>query len=518
MTDIARRGRPRTVGDIECSRCHHLVAKIRVRWPEGVICGPCFTTAARTYGTCSFCGTERLVPGQTPTGAALCRDCAGITTNLDCDNCGREAERLRSGHCARCVVTADLEQILSPHHPPDMRLKRLIVELAAVPRPESIITWMRQPATAELLTLIGTRELQLNHEAFDAMPPSKGLEHLREVLVSHRMMPDRGDRYLARFEQWLDQRLETLHDTSAIAIPIEQFARWHHLRRLRENDDPTRNMDNATRCAKQEITEAGKFLTWLLTEHDAIIDDLTQGQLDAYLSEGTTTRTLIRNFIQWRARAGIAPPFKTRYRVARTTPQASTREHLDLIKQVIEADHVLLSTRIAALLLLLFGTPLDQICRLTIDDVATNPTRTTIAFGKVPAPIPPALLPLFHQHLDQRANRRTMNHRSEWLFPGYTAGQHISEQSLMHRLRGLGIDIKAARNAALHDLTKEIDAASLGDLLGYSIQVMNIHAARAAVPMATYPAIGALRRGRAAGADPKHTAAGTPTPPIQSRM
>jgi hypothetical protein len=62
---------------------------------------------------------------------------------------------------------------------------------------------MRQPATAELLTLTGTRALQLSHEAFDAMPPSRGLEHLREMLVSHRMMPDRGDRHLARFERWL---------------------------------------------------------------------------------------------------------------------------------------------------------------------------------------------------------------------------------------------------------------------------------------------------------------------------
>jgi hypothetical protein len=88
----------------------------------------------------------------------------------------------------------------------------------------------------------------------------------------------------------------------------------------------------------------------------------------------------------------------------------------------------------------------------------------------------------------------------------------------MHRLRDLGIDIKAARNAALHDLTKEIDPASLADVLGYSAQVMNIHAARAAVPMATYPAIGALRRGRAVNADPKHPAAGTPTPPTQRRM
>jgi hypothetical protein len=98
-------------------------------------------------------------------------------------------------------------------------------------------------------------------------------------------------------------------------------------------------------------------------------------------------------------------------------------------------------------------------------------------------------LPLFHQHLAQRGNHRTMNHHCTWLFPGTRAGQHISEQVLMYRLRGLGIDIQAARNAALHDLTKEIDPASLADLLGYSTQVMNIHAARAAVPMATYPAL-----------------------------
>jgi hypothetical protein len=82
-----------------------------------------------------------------------------------------------------------------------------------------------------------------------------------------------------------------------------------------------------------------------------------------------------------------------------------------------------------------------------------------------------------------------MNHDCTWLFPGTRAGQHISEQSLMNHLRRLGIDLQAARNGALHDLTKEIDPASLADLRGYSTQVMNIHAARAAVPMATYPSI-----------------------------
>jgi site-specific recombinase XerD len=249
-------------------------------------------------------------------------------------------------------------------------------------------------------------------------------------------------------------------------------------------------MDNATRCAKQEITEAGKFLRWLLNEHNTTISDLQQAHLDAYLCEGTTTRSAVRNFIQWRARAGIAPAFKTRYRTARTTPLASSRQRLVLIKTVAEAEHVALSTRIAALILLLYGTPVSRIWELALDDVTTTPARTTIRVGDTPAPIAEPLLPLFHQHLAQRGNHRTMNHQSPWLFPGTRAGQHISEQSLMHRLRrSLQIDIQAARNAALHDLTKEIDPASLADLLGYSPKVMNIHAARAAIPMATYPAI-----------------------------
>jgi hypothetical protein len=365
MTEPRRRGRPRSTGVRECGRCHHLVPKIRTHWPEGPICGPCFTTAARTYGCCAFCGAQRLLPGRSPTGHDICRDCAGITTNLGCDNCGREAERLRGGHCARCVLTGDLERILKPHAPLDMRIKRLITELAAVPRPESIITWMRNPVTADLLAKIGTRELQLTHDAFDALPASRSREHLREMLVHHRMMPSRGDRQLVRFEAWLDRRLQTLQPTPAIHTPIEQFARWHHLHRLRENTDPTRNMDYATRCAQQEITEATKFLRWLLDEHNTTINDLRQDQLDAYLCEGTTTRTAIRNFIQWRARTGIAAPLKTRYRTARTTPLTPTRQRLELIKTVAEADHVVLSTRIAALILLLYGIPVRKICELT---------------------------------------------------------------------------------------------------------------------------------------------------------
>jgi hypothetical protein len=68
----------------------------------------------------------------------------------------------------------------------------------------------------------------------------------------------------------------------------------------------------------------------------------------------------------------------------------SSRHRLDLIKTIAEADHIALSTRIAGLILLLYGTPVSRICELTLDDVGSTPTRTTMEIGAVPAPIPQA--------------------------------------------------------------------------------------------------------------------------------
>ncbi|WP_238963736.1 hypothetical protein KN248_008145 [Mycobacterium paraintracellulare] len=432
---------------------------------------------------------------------------------MTCDNCGREAERLRGGNCARCLVTQQLELLLKPHSPPDMRIKRLIVELAAVPRPESILTWMRNVDTANLLAQIGTRELQLSHAAFDALPPSRNVEHLREMLVHHRMMPSRGDPIMFRFEIWVGQQLKSLEATPAIRVPIEQYTHWHHLRRLREPSQRPRNMDNATRFAKQQITEATKFLRWLLDEHRTVIANLRQEHIDSYLSEGPTTRTAVLNFIRWRAAAGIGERFKTHYRSAATTPLMTSAQRLALIKTTIEADHTVLSARIAALILLLYGVPVSRIAKLTVADIESSAAGTSIKVGVLAAPIPRALLPIFHGYLAAR-QRGTMNHGSPWLFPGLNAGQHTTEQVLMHQLRRLGIDIKAARNGALHDLIKEIDPASLADLLGYTANTLNIHAARAAVPMATYPAVGALRDGSHDSEGAKHSTVKDITPPI----
>ena len=131
------RGRPRSAGSFACGR---MAAKIRVRWPDGPICGICFTNALHTTGTCPLCGHEGLLPGRNDARTSLCRNCAGISTNMTCDSCSAEAERFRRGHCIRCVVRTDLTGVLKPTAPPDLRLKRLINVLVDADRPESVYT------------------------------------------------------------------------------------------------------------------------------------------------------------------------------------------------------------------------------------------------------------------------------------------------------------------------------------------------------------------------------------------
>ena len=430
-----------------------------------------------------------MLPGRSPAGENICRDCAGITTALVCDRCGSEAERFRNGMCARCVVREDLESLLKPNSPPDLRLKRLIGVLSEAGRPESVYTWMNKPAPKRLLTMIGEREVALTHEAFDVYDHSPiAAAHLREILVHHRMLPERRSLPFALFESWLEQRLSELTEWPEIHRPIERFARWHHLKHLRlKLDAGALNMDTATRSAKQEITEAGKFLRWLLEEHGTVADGLQQAHVDEYLAEGTSTRKHLRNFVHWlrpgrpRRRTVTAP-----HRAAKSMPLLTQSQRIELVRNCLDFEQVTLSTRVAALIFLLWAHPLVKIAALSCDQLEMPPRGMTITLGATPAAVPALVAPLFWEHVSSRGNQQTTNTGTDWLFPGFRAGQHIHHQTLGERFLVLGIDPQRARNTALQDLTREVDARSLIDLLGYSATIIVQHAARAGVPMSDY--------------------------------
>jgi hypothetical protein len=94
---------------------------------------------------------------------------------------------------------------------------------------------------------------------------------------------------------------------------------------------------------------------------------------------------------------------------------------------------------------------------------------------------------LLREHLASRPHLRTTSGPdSQWLFPGSHPGRHIHPQTLVKRLRKLGINLLGARNAALRGLVTEIPAPLVAEMLGYSYQVTQKHAAETATSWSRY--------------------------------
>jgi hypothetical protein len=236
-----------------CARCHEAYSPAAV-WPEGRICTYCYMAAKRYGGTCVICRHQGIVPGITPEGRT-CRLCSGITLNVDCLECGAEDELHSNGRCWRCVLKKQVGQTLAgPTGQIPDPLAPLARSLGQMPRPNSGLTWIRQP---------------------HALPPSKTVEYIRALLIEHGALPGR-DRYLAEFKTWSNRKLTLLTDPAHRSV-TERFIRWHQLRRLREQSRSEGTVSSGLfLSAKQSTTVTVNFLNWL-TDNGVTLQNTTPG-------------------------------------------------------------------------------------------------------------------------------------------------------------------------------------------------------------------------------------------------
>jgi hypothetical protein len=117
-----------------------------------------------------------------------------------------------------------------------------------------------------------------------------------------------------------------------------------------------------------------------------------------------------------------------------------------------------------------------------------TPDEVRIALGVEPMPVPEPFAGMIKRHVQNRPNLRTTGGGADnpWLFPSSHPGKHLDPQSIMHRLRDLGINLLGARNAALQSLVAEVPPPFVAELLGYSYQVTHRHAEVAAQPWSRY--------------------------------
>ena len=293
-------------------------------------------------------------------------------------------------------------------------------------------------------------------------------------------MPHR-DPYLARFEQWIESKLAPL--PPEIAQPVERFATWHHLRRIRTMAGGERSLRGPVHSAKQEITETVKFLTWLHTTHQRTAATCTQFDVDVYLATGPTTRTAIRTFFVFTKSLNINRAVELDHRAAASTPTLAQEQRIAWIGELLTGESESLPYRVAGILLLLLAQPLVKIAALRVDDLQDTPTGLQIRLGTDPTPIPEPFAALLTEHAQHRPNLATGNGPfSPWLFPGYRAGQHLHPGTIMVRLRELGVNLLGARNRAFAELVTEIPPSLVADALGYSRKVAFKHAQAAGDP------------------------------------
>lgn len=128
-----------------------------------------------------------------------------------------------------------------------------------------------------------------------------------------------------------------------------------------------------------------------------------------------------------------------------------------------------LRTRVAGLILLLYGQPLSRICALRNEDVTSDHEGLWLRIGEQKVPIPLTFAEVVQACLSsERPNTRLYNKASPFLFPGQKVGDSISVPRMHGVLKEAGIEILPSRNKALLEHVKTCPAPIVAEMLGSS--------------------------------------------------
>jgi hypothetical protein len=418
-------------------------------------------------------------------GRPACRRCSGVKLNVDCISCGAEAELYSGGRCQRCVLGATAQRLLTN---PDTgviapQLQVIVDALTAMHRPNSGLTWIRQPHIDRVLRELA-RHPTLTHEVFDQLPPGRTTDYMRSLLVEHGVLPSRDER-LARFQSWAvtaQQRITTEEHRKLVA----RFIRWSLEKRLRSMSPVT---DSAFQRAKQTVTVTIEFCNWLTAEHNATVEQVTQAHIDLWQSTGPTTREHIVRFTRWAIKAKlIASDLEVAPHRRGTAPRMPIAQQNAVIEQVAHQQTLHPRDRLAAILVIVFAQRAEDVAAVTWNQITITADTVTIDLAGLPIDLPPPLDQPVRALAASRYNSQTAAHpNSPWVFRGYTPGRHITPTHLRNYLRPVLAALEA-RLGTLNELTQTTPIAILAETLGYSPQTLEAHARASASTYARYVA------------------------------
>jgi hypothetical protein len=204
---------------------------------------------------------------------------------------------LDHGRCPRCTLRRRLDW-LRADAPAGVieQLQPYLQTLQDSARPLSVLQWLAKPG-GRTLHAIARGDVELSHDALDALHAGRSTEHLRSALVHAGALPAR-DELLVALANWTIARLATLPPGPDHAT-LRTFATWKVHRELASRRARDARPDAlAATMPRHWIGSAIDLVAWL-HQDGRTLADLDQSRLDAWLAGGRSGRRSVGPFIAW---------------------------------------------------------------------------------------------------------------------------------------------------------------------------------------------------------------------------
>ncbi|WP_328741340.1 hypothetical protein OHA91_39485 (plasmid) [Streptomyces erythrochromogenes] len=403
-------------------------------------------------------------------GQRACGPCAGHPDPYVCPRCAGPSSPVTGDACDRCAVEDRLEALFHDLAPEAaVQLLPLRTALVAAEHPRTVLVWLRNSASARMLSRIAASGRLPTHADLDTIAASdrgaaQCADHLRAVLVAFGTLPAR-DEHLAAIERHLTR---TLVRHSQYTELLKPYVRWSVLPRARRRAARAASTGGRARWAYTRVNCAVAFLTHLASLGLGL-SDATQQHVDRWLATGPSTRYELRDFLVWTARHGRSRELLVPHRGKAEPEGLDADVHWDLLQRCLHDEFLPLDVRAAGALLLLFGQHLTRIVTLTTGHLGTRDGHPTLRLDDTPMRLPLPLAAVLTQLAAEPRRGWKGNRPGPWLFPGVRPGTHQSTGPLARALAEHGIPVRPARATALVQLAQDMPPAVLAPLLGLHV-------------------------------------------------
>jgi len=397
----------------------------------------------------------------------VCQTCAiklGGTTGV-CRGCGQTAPLLK-GVCVACRLRERIAELAADADPESAELLApFLRDLAEAEIPSSTLRWFYTPGFDVTRRLLAG-EIPVSHQGLDeaAVGAPNPVKFVRAKLVAAGVLELR-DEQSARFGAW--------HATAVLQIApgcdrahVRAYASWQVAHQLARTVQRRGEASEASqKYARSLVAQAIGLARWL---HDQQLElaDLRQDLVDQWIAAGSGMRRRVRLFLIWLARSGVTGGLSVDWDDRLPTREAITdQQRFAILRRLLHDDDIDLRDRFAGSVLLLYGKPITKIARLRTTDLSiTTDGTVTLRLGRGETPLPEPLGTIALA-LQNRQLRRS--DAEGWLFPGRHAGQHITVDTLLLRLKRYGIDrSREGRHSALLALAARLPAPILAERIG----------------------------------------------------